>query len=1162
MLAFSRLRLTGFKSFVESTDLPIEKGLTGVVGPNGCGKSNLVEALRWAMGEVSARRMRGGGMDDIIFAGSGGRARRDVAEVELFLDNPSGDDLGMFSGWSELVVSRRIAREQGTTYSVNGTEVRARDVQTLFADSATGAQSPSIVRQGRIAAMISAKPIERRRFLEEAAGISGLHARRREAEIKLRAAGNNLGRLEEVLRQIEGQRRSLSHQAREAARYRDLAGELRRAETLVLHIEWLAARAEAEAAAGALQEAEAQVATAATLADQAATAQAQAGLALPSLRAAATTAVAQLEGLEGERRALQREVQQAEANLAAGVRRSEQLKTDLERVEAQARDADEACVRAETELANVSGAAKSGEAKSGDADSGTDSGTDSGADDEATETRLAHAAEQATARAEAARQASAAAHLVVRAAEAAHAAAEARAEACGTRVAELARAEKKLGSALAEDATAEDAPNESTTEEEKQDPRVEDPKVQDPKAARAAEAQALGEAEAARARCEERRAAAETARRAHARAAAEAQALERALEAPQAEMWPPLLTEVEAEAGFEKALAAALGDDLFASLREGAPLAWRAQESTETPPPFPEGVEPLAAHVRAPQALGARLARIGVADSPERAEALQSSLRAGQRLVSRAGGLWRWDGFTARDAAQSPAVRRLRQRADLTRAREALPGLNRAAETAETALGEAEEARTAHVQAWERARAAADAAWREAEARAARAERARLATESATARTQLEQAREHATAAEVALAAPRTAHAQAERTTSEALEAHARARAEAESFAHTRRARAQRRTQLRGELAEWRARGGEANRHRESLLERVREAEAERVRLHEAPTALDARSKSLDARVAESALARTRETARLESAEARHNETGAALRRAEAVRQERREERIRLEGRLEQSRARVEAVAAQADERLALRPERLLEKSGWDRDKPLPSHSAAHKRLESLRTERERIGPVNLRAEHEIRELEEKLATMQGEREELEGGVARLREGIQTLNREGRKRLLAAFTEVNANFTHLFQRLFGGGSAQLEMVESSDPLEAGLEITASPPGKRLQSLSLLSGGEQSLTALALLFGVFQTNPAPICVLDEVDAALDDVNVHRFCDLLEELASTMETRFLVITHHRHTMARMDRLFGVTMPERGVSRLVSVDLARAETIRENA
>jgi chromosome segregation protein len=286
------------------------------------------------------------------------------------------------------------------------------------------------------------------------------------------------------------------------------------------------------------------------------------------------------------------------------------------------------------------------------------------------------------------------------------------------------------------------------------------------------------------------------------------------------------------------------------------------------------------------------------------------------------------------------------------------------------------------------------------------------------------------------------------------------------------------------------------------------------------------------------------------------------LRAAEAELAAARENMVRAEGLVEQAKQACLAIADRIKDRLNCRPDQLFEISGLKPDAELPDLEAIERKVDRLNRERETMGPVNLRAESEAEEMKEQIDTLISEREDLLKAIDKLRRGISELNREGRKRLLASFEEVNKHFRELFVRLFGGGQAHLELTDSDDPLDAGLEIMASPPGKRLQVLSLLSGGEQALTALALLFGVFQTNPAPICVLDEVDAPLDDANVDRFCALVEEMAHTDTTRFVIITHHRMTMARMDRLYGVTMSERGVSQLVSVDLQRADEIKATA
>ncbi len=312
-----------------------------------------------------------------------------------------------------------------------------------------------------------------------------------------------------------------------------------------------------------------------------------------------------------------------------------------------------------------------------------------------------------------------------------------------------------------------------------------------------------------------------------------------------------------------------------------------------------------------------------------------------------------------------------------------------------------------------------------------------------------------------------------------------------------------------------------------------------------------------------SAEARRKEAAdAVAEADSRLSEAERAMRDAEARLGEVREDKVRAEAAIGQAAQALDTVIERIDERLQCKPEEVLPLAEVPEGKELPDADGSERRLERLLRERDNMGPVNLRAEQESEELTEKIETIQTEREDLVAAIDRLRRGIASLNREARQRLLASFKEVDRHFQDLFVRLFGGGRAHLELTDSEDPLEAGLEIFASPPGKKLQALSLLSGGEQALTATALLFGVFLTNPAPICVLDEVDAPLDDANVDRFCKLLEHIAGAGSTRFLIVTHHRMTMARMDRLYGVTMPERGVSQLVSVDLRGAEEIRATA
>ncbi|MEO5337618.1 MAG: chromosome partitioning protein ParA, partial [Magnetospirillum sp. WYHS-4] len=362
------------------------------------------------------------------------------------------------------------------------------------------------------------------------------------------------------------------------------------------------------------------------------------------------------------------------------------------------------------------------------------------------------------------------------------------------------------------------------------------------------------------------------------------------------------------------------------------------------------------------------------------------------------------------------------------------------------------------------------------------------------------------------------------------------------------------------ELTSWQERSAGAAERLAHLAERRRAVASEIEALAGRPAEIAAFRAVLVERIGEAEARRREEADRLAAAEGFLSGVERDLRVAEGELGRAREEMVRAEGAVEQGKQACRSIAERIAERLECTPEEVPNLADLGEGESMPDLEAVEKRLERLLRERETMGPVNLRAEQEMRELESQTDTLRVERDDLIQAIAKLRQGINELNREGRERLLASFRQVDAHFQELFVRLFGGGRAHLALTESDDPLEAGLEIMASPPGKRLQVLSLLSGGEQALTALALLFGVFLTNPAPICVLDEVDAPLDDANVDRVCSMLEEMARSGRTRFLVITHHRMTMARMDRLFGVTMGERGVSQLVSVDLRQAERIRD--
>jgi chromosome segregation protein len=1142
---FLRLRLSGFKSFVEPTEFRIEPGLTGIVGPNGCGKSNLLEALRWVMGANSAKAMRAGGMEDVIFAGSGTRPSRNHAEVSLTIDNADRTAPAQFNDNPVLEVSRRIDRGDGSTYRINGREVRARDVQLLFADASTGANSPALVRQGQISELIAAKPQNRRMILEEAAGVSGLHTRRHEAELRLRAAETNLVRLEDVSGELETTLGRLRREARAAEKYKRLAGEVRMVQSAMLFARWSEAQKAKDRADEDAQAASETVEVTARAAAAATEKALKAQEAIRPLREEEAVAAAVLHRLAIEKDRLEREAERAEAEVQRLLADIARLSADAEREAQIVEDAQEALERLKTEIARL------------DAEIAA-------APERMPELEAAwHVAEAARAKAEA--------EVERLAAEAAAQEAERRAAAARLEEARqrVVRSTRALDAAKADRAAL--GPSE--------DPRAAEAKIrfdQALEALRAARA-ALETAEQQRgdhARAEA--AAREAARKAEDqlnRLKAEARGLAQ-LAAPQLKGgFARASDSVSPDRGLEAALAAALGDDLDAALDAKAPAFWGGARADR--PLWPEGIEPLAPLVKAPEAMAARLAYVGLVDRQD-GDRLAKTLPVGARLVSREGDLWRWDGFVSRAEAPRPAAVRMAQKTRLSELEAEIdalgPEATKRAEAQKTAV-EALRAADLDVNAARKgppdaeralgiAREAVDGFARETARREARAQSldetiARLENELAEAAGLLAEVEREAEARarnEIFLAPV----ADARETAAAAREAAADARAAVDIERRERDGRHRRLEGLRRDSDDWARRSAAAAKRIETLALDQSKAEKALLAAREAPAALTGRKARLldDFTLAEARRSRAADA--LAEGEATLGELDRASRAADHAAGEAREQRAALQARLEAARERLGEIAADIREQVQIEPEALGRKLQEDAAAIPTDPARVEQHLRQLERELDAIGAVNLRAEEEAIEYAARLETLMLEQADLTGAVARLRQGIEELNAEGRDRLLAAFDVIHEHFKSLFQALFGGGEAELRLVESDDPLEAGLEIFACPPGKKLAQMSLMSGGEQALTAAALIFGVFLANPAPICVLDEVDAPLDDANVDRFCNMLNEMRQRTETRFIAITHNPVTMARMDRLFGVTMHERGVSQLVSVDLRQAEAL----
>ncbi len=1149
-MRFTRLRLNGFKSFVDPTDLVIAEGLTGIVGPNGCGKSNLLEAMRWVMGENRPTAMRGDGMEDVIFAGAATRPARNYAEVALTIDNSERLAPAAFNDSDALEITRRITRDAGSAYRVQGKEVRARDVQMLFADASTGAHSPALVRQGQIAELINARPTARRRILEEAAGIAGLYQRRHEAELKLKGAEQNLSRVDDVIEQLAGQLAQLARQAQAAARYREIGTALRRAEGLLLWRRWDEARVAAVAAASALQERAVAAARAESAAVAAVAARGAAEAALPPLHEEEAIAGAVLNRLRIEQAGLAEEARQAEARIAALVGQIAQMQADADRESALNRDADDTLARLSREAADLARAAE---------------GHDS---------RLALAAE-------AAREA-AAALAAVEADHARQTEDSARLSARHQTAQRLSEDQRRaLTRAEAEAARAGTAGAEAAAALDRAAGELDAARAAEAMAANTAASaeQVLAEAEAARSETQGRESDARAARSAAegeaAALRAEVAALARLVERD-TRTGGQVLDLLSVAPGYEKALGAALAEDLRAPA-DPAPgrTGWAPLDPYADAPPLPASAAPLAAQVQAPAVLARRLAQVGVVDAHQ-GDALQALLRPGQRLVSRDGDLWRWDGYRVSAAdAPSTAALRLQQLNRLVELKRDLEDAQARAEGAALAHDQLSKRLAALAEADGKARTArrdADRLLTEAQRRLSRAEAdltlangrreaaadalARHAEEAGTARAALAEA-EAALAALPDLAVTRAALDLARREVDTAREAMLARRSAHDDLRRQGEGRQRRADAIARETAQWTDRRATAATRSADLIARQDRAAADLKSARAAPAEIAARAATLADLLDRAETRRARAADALASAQSALREAQSDERTAERAAGEAREARARAEAVSDAAALATGEAEMRIAETLDTTPAALAAELAPD-PAAIPDAQALETETALLRRRREALGAVNLRAEDDARAVQTDHDNLVREKSDLEDAIRALRGGIGSLNREGRERLLTAFEQVNGNFTLLFKHLFGGGEARLELVESDDPLEAGLEIMCQPPGKKLSTLSLLSGGEQTLTALALIFAVFLANPAPICVLDEVDAPLDDSNVTRFCDLMDEMTRRTDTRFLVITHHAVTMSRMDRLFGVTMGEQGVSQLVSVDLRRAEAL----
>jgi len=933
-LDFSKLRLSSFKSFVEPIEIDIKDGLTGVVGPNGCGKSNLVEAIRWVMGEASYKSMRASSMEGVIFQGTQNRPSRNSAEVSLLLNNKDRDAPLICNDADIIEVTRRIEREAGSVYKLNGNDTRARDIQMLFADASTGARSPSLVRQGQIQELIDQKPNERRRILEDAAGISGLHVRRHEAELRIKSAETNIDRLDDILKELASQVRSLNKQSREANRYKNLSQKIRKTEILLLAKKYKTIELECKENDEKLHSLNIEHQNIVRGVSNKKTEELNIQESLPEFKKGANDSSAILQRLIIQMERFDNDQIQSD-------RRKQELDDLISTTNLQLKR--EIQILEDTKN-NLIG---------------------NGKDENINENEIKLNINQKES-------------LII-------------------------DLDKEI--------------NDLT------------------------------------------------------KLYAEKDALEGII-GDNVDATNSLIENLDVTPGFEKALDALLGDELYHSLDTKNDIHWKKISIKEESQNLPSGCKPLSKFVNGSDVLSERLNQTGLVNKSD-GETLSSKLTYGQRIVSKEGDLWRWDGLVIAAGAPGSVAKRLGQR-------------NRLIEIYE------------EIKVFENNSGDIDSL-----------------------RNKLKDV--HKNLSDLRLNYEKI--------------------------------------QLNKEnIFDVNKRKDTATEQITILEDRIQRFEEENMKLEQKPEDIDTKKIELSEKISSARKKSNEDNDKLTELENNLRDVVLKIRELSDQESHLRESKGRVEVMLESNKTRLSEIINLIEKDHKKKTLEFMEEVDISVDSE--DEDEMQIKIDRLKRERDDLGGVNLKAEEEAEEIKERINEIKVERDDLVEAIKKLRTGINDLNREGRERMQRAFLEVNEKFQNVFKKFFGGGNAELKFIDSDDPLEAGLEVFAQLPGKKLIEMSSLSGGEKGLVSLSLIFAVFLTNPSPICVLDEVDAALDDSNVEKFCDLIEEISSNVKTRFLVITHHPLTMARMDRLYGVTMQEKGVSQLVSVDLNVAEKIRNIA
>ena len=1143
-MKFQSVRISGFKSFLEPTEIQMNKGLTGVVGPNGCGKSNIVEAIKWIMGENSARQMRGDGMDDVIFSGTNERPSRNFAEVSIKLDNSEKKAPAIFNHYDEIEITRKIEREKGSVYRVNGKQVRARDIQLIFADNGTGARSSGIVGQGRIAQIIDSNPEDRRVILEEAANIKGLHSRRHEAELKLKGASDNLDRLSDIEQTYKEQLIELEKQGRKAARYRSVGERIRKAEATLFFNLMNNAKKEANDLDIQLKKANENVSQGQIKVAEHIKSQLHLANKIPDLKKDEAEKAATLQTLNITKIKLDEEKSSAQNALQNIINQINLINNDIARESEIKEDAKKSLSTLLTEEKNLK------------------------EDSENFSTKITKATD------------------LVKKLRSISDAADDKLSTITSEIysikSDKSDLEKRINNLKQKIEVTQNQLANFNIEDDKNRFKLDKEKIINLKKLIQENNQLndgykveLEKLEKLETRLIEEK---NTAVFEFNKVNLEFDSLSTLLgrDTLNSNTLEKTIGNIN---NLEEAIGSVLGETLLAPILSDDQSTenttyWRDDFKTISPASLPESVIPIVTKITKSSILDTALKGVGIVNNKEIAFKLQKKLTFGQALTTPSGGLWRWDGFVQPQGVQNSYSERLQQIARLRLLQNKLPSLEENQSLSEKRLDECFNNIKKYKDDLSNLQVKLSSLISESnqlELQNTKVESKLLSSEALikelknTERMSLEELSELEKEFNNSLNLPsllaeelkvRNNADQSRNELTDAMAAEQQIKSE-ESF------QSRNLIQLGHQKENWKVREEEAKTRLISLEERLKTSQDEKNRLSTLPESFEKKEAELNIKIEEAISNRNIAADQLVKNETSLNDADKQVREAEKVVSTLREEMIKIEALLNLSKAKIQNIEERVFEKLKIKSTELNKFINTkEEDQPIKSIEILEKTLQRLLNERETLGAVNLRAEDEMNEMLNKIEVMSKERVDLEEAIAKLRSGIFELNKEGRQRLKESFEEVNENFKQLFQKLFGGGNAELRLVGNEDPLQAGLEVLASPPGKKMQLLSLLSGGEQALTAISLIFSVFLCNPAPICILDEVDAPLDDTNVGRFCDLLNQIVDETNTYFMVITHHRLTMAKMDRLFGVTMEQKGISKLVSVDLEQASRIRDIA